>query len=135
MTDAEFEATRKRVEKWCDRWYSSLGLHWWQTTYTWKRETANYEAAEAYFGDAAVTSSQWQYRKAGIAWHLDVIAQMTDEDLELLVIHEFVHVLSSSWANAKTAAEQERKEFATECLARAFMWARRADYTTVEGMY
>ena len=126
MNDAAYEATKLRVEQMCDKWYTALGLGWWIVTYNWRRDTLNYNETGAHLSDAATTRTQWPYRKADIDWNLDVIEGMNDEELELLVIHEFAHILIDALRSQVSEKHRDLMEYTTESVARAILYVRQA---------
>lgn len=75
----------------------------------------------------AETACDWEYRQATILWNLPQVAILTDEDLEVTMIHELVHVMNASlWESLPEEikeSHQKLNEFATENMARALMSA------------
>jgi len=75
----------------------------------------------------AETACDWEYRQATILWNLPQVAILTDEDLEVTMIHELVHVMNASlWESLSEEikeSHQKLNEFATENMARALMSA------------
>ena len=121
MTDKEFRDQKKRVEKYIDKWYKTLGLGWHQIDFVWERSRWNENPAAC-----ARTECMWQYRNGYITFYLEAVLDMSDEQIENTVVHEFVHVISwPMWENAE-AGERKENEYATEEITRAILWSREA---------
>lgn len=121
MTDKEYREQKKRVQKYFDKWYSVLGMGWYRIDRNWDR--ARSEDAP---NEAAITSWQWQYRTASITYRLPVIAELDDDKLENVVVHEFAHILTGAMVQNAPDDNDQLKEYGTECVARALIWAREA---------
>jgi hypothetical protein len=125
MTDKEYRLQKKRVQKYIDKWFKTLGLGWFTVDFEWCRERDNEVPSLA-----GMTHSSWQYKSATIIWFVPVLAEHSDETVENVVIHEFTHVLLSGLAqnqidgNDKYA--KQINEYTTEVVANAFGWSRAA---------
>lgn len=68
------------------------------------------------------TLCDWEYRQASFTWSLPQLAIISDEDLEVVAIHEIVHVLNAPVWESLTPKEQDRlgklNELATENVTR-----------------
>ncbi len=120
MTDKEYRSQKKRVEKFADKWFRTMGLGWFKVDFEWSR----LENGEV----AANTLSSWQYKAATITWYLPHIAKYDDDTIERCVVHEFAHVLLSGLAqnmihDDETMANQIN-EYTTEVVTSAIMWSR-----------
>lgn len=124
MTDKEYREQKKRVQKYIDKWFKTIGLGWFRVEFSWSRE--RYADSP---NTAGRTTSSWQYKDAGITWYLPALAEIDDDHLENVVVHEFCHVLLSGLAqmmeNDSTEANQIN-EYTTELVANALIWAREA---------
>lgn len=122
MTDKEYRKQKKRVQKYIDKWFTAMGMGWFQVTMTWNRER---DADNP--NTAARTISNWQYRNAEIIWFVPTIPDQDDDFLEGIVVHEFTHVLLSPLLLVDNKEDLPlQHEYATECVARAIQWARKA---------
>lgn len=70
---------------------------------------------------AAITTASWEYRKAEIHWYLPMVAAMSDEGLEEVVVHELCHVLLGPLKDHIKAGANKLEELATENAARAIL--------------
>lgn len=78
----------------------------------------------------AEVNADWEYRQASIIWNVAECARMSDEVLEVALIHEIVHhLLAPIWDLVKKQSPTNMKlhEFVTECLARAIFAARESE--------
>jgi hypothetical protein len=122
VTDKEYNTQKKRVQKYIDRWLTTLGLRWFRIDFVWERE---------HDGDcAARTLSSWQYKDATVTWYLPKIASISDDLLEQTVVHEFTHVLLSGLAQNAIDRDSDYanqlNEYTTEIVSNALSWAREA---------
>ena len=97
MTDKQYEAQKKRVIKYWNKWFKPMGINWWWVDRTWDRARDMDSPATA-----ARTESNWEYRTAEITFYLPALEDLTDEQLEEVIVHEFVHVLSMAINNFET---------------------------------
>lgn len=125
MTDKEYHAQKKRVQKYIDRWFKTLGLGWFKVSMEWTREFCEHNK-----DTAASTYSSWQYKSATITWYLPKLLLAEDSDIEDTVVHEFCHILLSGLAQNAEDVDgdyaRQVNEYTTELVARAVMWARTA---------
>lgn len=78
-------------------------------------------------GTCAITTASWQYRMAQIRWFLPTAALVEDDMLEMIAIHEYVHILLHPVSQLVPSRERDlgpREEFATESIARVICRAR-----------
>lgn len=121
MTDKQYRDQRKRVRKYFDKWFTTLGLGWYQVDVVWSR-TVDEDDRDT----AAKTTWRWQYRTASITFYLPTIAELNDEKLEGVVVHEFAHILTGSMVQNSPDDNSQLMEYGTEIVARALIWAREA---------
>lgn len=121
MTDKEYREQKRRVQKYFDKWYAVLGMGWYRIDREWDRVRSEETPSEA-----AVTSWQWQYRTASITYRLPVIAELDDDKLENVVVHEFAHILTGAMVQNQPDDNRQLMEYSTENVARALIWAREA---------
>lgn len=121
MNDAEFEVQQQRVIALSERWIEPLGLAYWQIKHHFYRGPLP-DGNEG--GDSALARCQvhWQYLHAAISWDLEKVAEESDDDLELIVVHECMHIFlhetreEDDWFN--------HEERVAQMLAKAFLWVR-----------
>ena len=80
----------------------------------------------------AETSCYWQYRTAEITYYL-ALAKRT-ADIELVVIHELVHILVAPMADA-CKGKRQQCELAVENTARAILNVRKESSSVVHSQF
>lgn len=122
MNDKEYAQQKKRVQRLIDKWFKPLGLEWFVVTMDWERERDRDNP-----DTAAKTTTHWQYRQAWIKWFVPALVDNDDDFLEGIVVHEFTHILLSPLCLIDREEDLPlQHEYATECVARAIQWARKA---------
>jgi hypothetical protein len=115
FTDKQYEAEKKRVHRLVVRWTRTFGLQHWRITDEWRRER---------FKNKHIVASvkvKWEYQEAVIEWCLPKSADLTNERLEEVVIHELVHILVAELVDQKSEKNEER---VVVNLANAFIWTK-----------
>ena len=123
MNDAEFEAQRARVQALVDRWLPRLGLKWWvriEVVFVRDQAQMGNEHADAH------CHASWEYRAATLTFSLPKCADLDDEMLESIVVHELCHVLTAGFDSLIPDDKQESPiiEHTVTSLAQAFLWVR-----------
>ena len=118
---SELEA---RILALSDRLQTTLDLGWLRIVHKFdsRLDRAEREVAE--------TVADWMYRQATVIWSIPLVSVLSDEDLESVMIHEFVHILNASvWESLPDKVKDTihpLNEYATENMARALVAALRA---------
>lgn len=88
MTDKEYKDLKKRIEKLVKKWRGLLWLNNYRIHNIWARVPK---------GDnpncAATTEMRWEYLEADFTWYMPNLLELSDDELEDCVIHEFCHIL------------------------------------------
>lgn len=74
----------------------------------------------------AETDSEWQYRAGVIRWYLPVALRLSEHDLEVALVHEYVHVLIAPLEGVMPAKASDLCEYVVESIARALTATRSA---------
>lgn len=127
MTDKQYAKQKQRILVYIDKWFKQIGLGWFKVNFVWDRSISD--------GRAGSTVSSWQYKEATITWFLLVTNDMSDDDIERLVVHEFSHVLLSGLAQTQECdaglcagtLSSQVNEYTTTLVTDALIWAREAD--------
>ena len=126
MNDKAYNEHKARIQKLLTRWVTPMGLNWFKVDVTWDRSYAK-------DGSAAITDmSNWKYRDFGITFYMPTCADMNDEELEKLVVHELCHVLlapiscNMEGTDDNDHYRRDIMELNTEIVASAFLWVRHA---------
>lgn len=107
------------VQKWVD----DLELGWWHISLEWHREARNSSSSDP--GDDANLDIRvaWEYCNALITAYLPRVADLTDEQLDYIVCHELMHMLTDEAMGA--SGKRKRKEHVATQLAQALIRLRR----------
>lgn len=130
----ELRLQRARVERLLKRWAGPLSLSAWHLEHHFVTNPDDIPSESGKTGDvvvpAALTDVSWEYAHGSIVWNLPVLHHMSEEQLELCVVHELMHVLvnemradgrSQQTAHVNGLPHEER---VCTMLARAFIATR-----------
>jgi hypothetical protein len=121
MTDKEFNQQKKRVQKFWNKWFKTIGLGWFRVEVHWNRLRN-----EDYPDEVAHTTTNWQYRQAAVTFNLPACVDLNDEVLEEAVIHEMSHILVGGIQDFRDDQAREITEYTVTTVARAILWSREA---------
>lgn len=132
MNDAEYEATKARILTIFNRWQGPLGLRWWRVNLVWDREHDTAHSDSDLGGNVvsmccAVTTVSWAYLEATITWFVPACAELDDERIEYIVLHEMAHILVNEmrWADENAGPHNmAHEERVCTGLGHAFQWVR-----------
>lgn len=127
VTDAEYEQQKARVQALADKWIGPLGLKWWKIRIDYSRERLPVKddgnTTEDTFCAMQVQAS-WKYLRAVITVSVPAIADIGDEELEWVFVHECAHVLLNEMRWADQADWLDHEERCASQLANSFLWLR-----------
>lgn len=132
MTSPLHSATQARIERITRQLETELGLSCWldinhifDTGYDGDT-TLDDEGASSIYSTTAITTAAWRYRTGKIRWYLNIAASQSDDELTLVALHEYLHILiapiTSPVPHKSVAADLE--EYAVESIARVIARAR-----------
>lgn len=135
MTDAEYNAQKKRLKALQEKWVTDLGLRWWHVTFSYSREPLKSDAAEGRTC-LAQTMVDWEYLNATVTFDMQAIVNEADDDLEKTFVHECMHIFVHEmrmWAGPEVTYEKKEEALKHEervvtQLANAVIWARKAGF-------
>jgi len=124
MTDKEYNTQKKRVKALIKKWHKLIGLNWWRVTYSYSRTVKDdndttYDPGRGW-AVAADCDTDSNYLTATITFYLPNVADIPDEYLEEIYLHEVMHIFINPMQTKEKAAEEER---VATTLARAMAWA------------
>ena len=93
LDDKQFEREKRRVRRAFQRLRPRLWAGWWAWDLAYERYPDGDQGAGKEV-NASITAD-WRYRQAAITFYMPAIAEMGDEELDLLIIHEVLH----AWVN------------------------------------
>lgn len=114
IDNPELNLLRARVSALFEMWMERLHLDW---MYVGLFFSDNVRSDDE--NCAMDTDTKWQYRSAKINVYLPAIAHNDDDDIELLLLHEFVHVMVNPMESLIKERDTDRSELAVENVARA----------------
>lgn len=125
-------ATQLRIERITAGLETELGLDGWlQISHIFDTgydgdSALDDEGSSSIYGTTAISTPLWRYRCGKVRWFLNVAAPQTDDDLILVAIHEYLHILispiTSPVPHKSVAADLE--EYAVESITRVIARAR-----------
>lgn len=125
MNDANFKKTQARLLKAAGKWHHILGLDWWHVDYEWAREGIAREDQASVLDNrkvAGTCQADWKYKDAVITFNVPMFADMSDDDLERVVVHEQVHIL----VNQMRESGIEHEERTVSDITSALFWVANA---------
>lgn len=112
MTDKEYEETKKRLEKYLEKWHPLMQMGWYGLKYQYERGYCEDDSSTC-----AVTTSSWIYRRHHITWFMQKISELSDEEIEDIVVHEFAHVVLAPVTQDQPEEWHEQVEYTTQTIA------------------
>ena len=106
-----------------DKWVKKTWLGWWSIE-------VEYYSAHEYFKERglsedslAVCHTNWQYMTATIRVNSDKLEEQKEEDIELIVLHELMHVFLNEMRSDEGTNGIEHEERVATVLAKSFLLA------------
>lgn len=127
MTDKQYTAQKKRVMKFWDKYFDSIGMGWWAVEVNWSREREENSP-----DTVGLTTASWEYRTGNVTFFLPKCAEINDDQLEEAVVHEMVHIIAEGIHDLRDDQAREITEYSVTSLARAIVWAWRAGEKAAE---
>lgn len=113
--------TAKRlIQEYATRWVKILGLVTWDLSFRCEDGTIDPSTGETVAGE---TNVSWKYENAVITFYPDVLKDMTEDEIEKLVVHELMHV----FLNEMREDGIDHEERVATMLSKAFLWVKEAD--------
>jgi len=100
LNDAEFEFQRERVTKALAAWSPVFGLENWLVEFKFNRGPADGQSPDS----PAVSWPLWEYMTARIEFNLTEIARLNQFELENVVIHELLHLVTEEAVGGNTGS-------------------------------
>jgi hypothetical protein len=128
VNDKEFEHQKQRLLVLIQRWVGPLGLGWWDIVFDYERGSFDVDG-ELAPESAAKCRANWRYGHAHITFNMPCIAEQSDDQLERILVHEFMHIfLHETRENDDDWLDHEERVAST--LTKAFLWLRESLTTT-----
>ncbi|MGZ4518814.1 MAG: hypothetical protein ACXVGB_00150 [Mycobacteriaceae bacterium] len=115
---ARFKRDRKRIRRLVKKWEPLLALPGVDVHHAF---IANFKEGDDEFWTPAECEADPQYRSARIKWFMHSVARLADEDLEEVLVHEYVHILLSPLDKFLKKGSTDPCELATQNVALALL--------------
>ena len=125
-------ATQSRIERITAELEKEFGLDGWliithvfDTGYD--GDTAlDDDGSSHIYATTAITTSLWRYRCAKVRWFINTAASRTDDEITLVAIHEYLHILVSPITSPipHKSMQADLEEYAVESITRVIARAR-----------
>jgi hypothetical protein len=129
MDDVEAAKQQARIDAFAEVWVHVLGLAHWHVRFIYEREYLLDDNDEPDTKALARCLAAWEYMDARIVWNLTLVKGQPDDQLEMIVVHEFMHILLAEMSrrgSKRNEAERLHEEHTATLLAKAFIWTRNA---------
>jgi hypothetical protein len=115
--------TTEKIKQYIDKWLKPLGLLWWKIDIIYLDDPKELSEKE-FFCDGNITLGRayvnWQYGSATVYFNVPGFEGLNDEDIEMAVVHELVHIL----VNEMREEEMHHEERVVTGLTKAFIWTK-----------
>ena len=105
LDDKQYEREKRRINRAFRRLKPRLWAGWWLWELVYDRYPDDHHSGIGKEVNASVTVD-WRYRQAAITFYMPVIAELSDEGLDMLIIHEVMH----AWVNPMRPREPKAHE-------------------------
>jgi len=110
---------KKLLRKYCKWWIHWMGLGYWDIHIYFKNNIKN-RPGNRYL--AGHTDAIWMYQTAQVEFYPKALLHCTKDEIEGVVIHELVHILTNELREDGTSHEER----AVTQLQKAFSWVKGA---------
>lgn len=118
MNDKDFAAQQRRIMPLVKKWKLRLGLNLWDIDSEFYRGPFEREG-EWFTGAMAVV--RWEYMDATLMFDLVSVTDLSDADVEKMVVHELMHVILKELQHTTDDFMKHEERVAT-MLAQAFVF-------------
>lgn len=118
MTDKEFKALSRLIDKIFKRWTSTLGFRRW-TIHT----NIYRDLKEGSPDTSASCDAQWEYQNMWIKFYGPKLVGLSEKQVEEVVLHEMIHGMVNQmrlWSSSK----MHHEESVVTALTQAILWAK-----------
>lgn len=112
MRDNEYDETKSRLERYLKKWHPLMQMGWYNLSYEYVRGYSDEDITIC-----ALTKSYWTYRRATIIWYMQKLSELSDEELEDIVVHEFTHIVLAPVTQDQPVEWHEQVEYTTQTVA------------------
>lgn len=108
------------VRKHVTWWVKSTGLGYWDIKIQFGKDNPDSRTGDILVGEADVT---WQYQMATITFYPKSMKNMSEDEIEKVVVHELMHVFLHEMHEEGI----DHEERVATMLQKAFQWVKEAD--------
>lgn len=115
----QYEEAKRLVEQFSAEWQERLALGHFTIKQTFLETFKDDDDQDT----VAVTQTFWEYRHATMRWYLPKLVAMTPAEIRHDVLHEHVHVLTSSMESELADRHTKVSEFAVQSITLSILHA------------
>lgn len=119
MNDRKAAQIEGKITQLINKWLGPAGFGWLRIYVMFERN--NSPDGEQV---AAATETLWEYREATIYFYLPTCADLTDDQLEIAVVHELCHTLVAPIEDMANDDKRARTELAVTNVTNALLLLR-----------
>jgi hypothetical protein len=115
--------SKEKIDHYVNKWLKPLGLLWWTVGIIYLDDPKELIEKDFYRDEDYVlgrTYADWKYGRATVYFNVPAFEGLSDEDVEMAVVHEFIHIL----VNEAREGEIHHEERVVTNLTKAFIWVR-----------
>jgi hypothetical protein len=111
---------KQLIQKYMTYWVKTTGLGYWDIKCLYSEAVEEGRTCDVLLGEASAT---WQYQMATITFYPKSMTEMSEDEIERLVVHELMHV----FLNEMREEGIDHEERVATMLAKAFLWVKGVD--------
>ena len=124
MDDKTYRNYKTNLRRTVAMWRDIMGLNSYRLDFEWDRSYCSDNA-----GVAAEVRSSWMYKTILIRFYLPRLTELSDDEIEGVIVHELPHVLIHPVDGDLKDDQPDfngKVEYSTTCIAHALQWAYEA---------
>jgi DNA-binding protein Fis len=118
MTPKQFEARKKLILRFHEKWRWKMNLNRWTVKFDWHWDHAH--TSDETMRTLMSVNADWPYLRATIHVYVTDLEGMSKNDIEEVLVHEMVHMVTdqmTNWRERNDAADHQNIERGTCELA------------------
>ena len=106
-----------------EKWVKKTWLGWWTIKIKYYNSYENFKERGLSDDSLAVCHTNWKYMYATIRVNTDKLEEQKKEDIELIVLHELMHIFLNEMRADEEDDTREHEERVATVLAESFLLA------------